>query len=114
VKWNDEMTHAFNKDIIRFIASSNSSFNIVSNPSFQHIMRKWAGNPPLATRQALRQKYLKEVVEEVEQDARQEMEGKLAMGQCDGWKNVAKASLVVILATVEDRVCKKCSVLLTR
>lgn len=71
---------------------------------FQHFLRKYARNPPIASAATLRDKYLKEVVKEIENNALQRMKGKLGMGQCDGWTNVAKTSLIAILVKVEERV----------
>ncbi|KIM35265.1 hypothetical protein M413DRAFT_79560, partial [Hebeloma cylindrosporum] len=41
-------------------------------------------------------------VQKVKYGVRQKVEGKLATGQCDGWKNVAKSSIVSSVMTVEN------------
>jgi hypothetical protein len=47
---------------------------------------------------------LKEWVADVESDIKKKVKGKMAMGQCDGWKNVAKTPLVASMITVDYQV----------
>jgi hypothetical protein len=43
-------------------------------------------------------------VKEAEQRTKVHIEGKVATGQCDGWKNTAKKSVVTSMMIVENEV----------
>jgi hypothetical protein len=104
VKWDQEKTEAFNQDLTRAIVSTNIPFNVVTNPAFQQFLRTWAADPPIASRQVLSGRHLKKLVRDIENKAQTRMKGKLGMGQCDGWKNVAKTSIVATMVTIENQV----------
>ncbi|KAH8981951.1 ribonuclease H-like domain-containing protein, partial [Lactarius hatsudake] len=46
-------------------------------------------------------RFLDKEVERVEDHLRSKLDGKIATGQCDGWKNIAKASIVASMVTVD-------------
>ena len=47
---------------------------------------------------------LKEHVADVKGEIKKKVKGKMAIGQCDGWKNIAKRPLVVSMITVDYQV----------
>jgi hypothetical protein len=104
-EWNTAKTQEFHRDLVFFIACANLPFRIVENPAFQNITWKYSGDPPLPSPSTLRNKILNEVTDEIEVKSLQKMKGKMGMGQCDGWTNVAKNSMILILVNVEGKVC---------
>jgi hypothetical protein len=64
-------------------------------------VEKWIPGAELPDRRALSGRILDREVARVEARTRERIKGKIATGQCDGWKNVAKTSVVTSMITVE-------------
>ncbi|KAL6307742.1 ribonuclease H-like domain-containing protein [Sparassis latifolia] len=64
-------------------------------------MKKWVPGAKVPDRRSLSGTYLDRAVAEVEERTKIKVRGKVATRQCDGWKNVAKTSVVTSVMTVE-------------
>ena len=70
-------------------------------------IQKWVGlEVVVQDRRILSGKVLDKEAQKVEDAIRRKVQGKLATGQCDGWKNVAKSSIVSSVMSVENVVSK--------
>lgn len=104
VKWNEKQVNDFEQDLCRLFIATNTSWNTVSNPIFSSFIQKYAGVDQLPSRQKLSGPVLARVVHAVEGEIRRKIEGGLATGQCDGWKNIAKTSVIASIITVGNQV----------
>jgi len=75
----------------------------IDDPEMHIFMKKWVG-AAVTDQKALGGRILDSKVQRVEAQTRQRVEGKVGMGQCDGWKNVAKTSVCMSMITVEKQV----------
>ncbi|KAH9954013.1 ribonuclease H-like domain-containing protein [Lactifluus volemus] len=84
-----------------FVAN-NFSWNSVNNPEFVKWVTKWIPGAVVPDRRTLSGPILDRQSQRVEIQMRDKLNGKLATGQCDGWKNAAKASVVAMMVTVDS------------
>lgn len=85
--------------------ANNFSWNSANNPEFIKFKTKWIPGAVVPNRCTLSGSILDCQSQRVETQMRDKLNGKLAMGQCDGWKNNAKASVVAMMVTVDNEVC---------
>lgn len=104
-KWTESEQETFEEDLCRLLIATNTPWNSVSNPEFKRFIQKHVGNAKIPTRQKLAGPVLTKAVQAIEADIRTMIEGGLGTGQCDGWKNIAKTSLVASVITVGTQVC---------
>jgi hypothetical protein len=79
------------------------AWRAIDDPEMHIFMKKWAG-ADVTDWKALGGQILDSEVQRVEAQMRQRVEGKVGMGQCDGWKNVAKTLVCTSMITVEKQV----------
>lgn len=97
----------FSADLCKLIVASNASWRIADVPTLHRFIHKWVGPEVLVqNRRVLSGRVLVKEVAKVKGDIVAKVKGKMATGQCDGWKNVAKSSVVSTLMTVENEVSK--------
>ncbi|KAL6298476.1 ribonuclease H-like domain-containing protein [Sparassis latifolia] len=77
------------------------AWNMADNAEMQLFMRKWVPGAKVPDRRSLSGVYLDRAFDEVESRTTMKVKGKVATGQCDGWKNVAKTSVVTSMIMVE-------------
>ena len=68
-------------------------------------MAKWIPEAVIPDRCTLSGSILDRQLQRVESRMKDRLNGRLAMGQCDGWKNNAKTSVVAMMVTVDNEVC---------
>lgn len=91
-------------DILELYVALGWSFNGADNPIWQRFLERWVqGSQPVSARR-LSGPILDRRAAAVEERIKPLVAGKLGTGQCDGWKNIAKASVVSSLVTVEGEV----------
>lgn len=98
----------FNSDIIRMICSCEMSFYILERPEFRHFILKWISGVRLPDRHTASGSVLQAEAERVVSETRKRVEGKYACYQADGWKNVAKTSVVSSMILVDHQVSAFC------
>ena len=103
-KWSEKKDMPLAKDLCRLMIATNIPWHAVENPEFRTFVNKWIKNATPPSRNVLATKVLSAVVKDVEGPELSYLKGKLGSGQCDGWKNVAKTSLVASIITVEGKV----------
>ena len=67
-------------------------------------LEKWSCGPPTSNHKKLSGAVLDSEVVKAEERVRQKIQGKVGTGQCDGWKNKAKKSVVSTMLMVENEV----------
>jgi hypothetical protein len=65
---------------------------------------KWIPGAVVPDRHTLSGSILDRQSQRVETQMKDKLNGKLATGQCDGWKNNAKVSVVTMMVTVDNEV----------
>jgi hypothetical protein len=76
-------------------------------PGLHRFIQKWVGPEVVVQdRRILSGKVLDKEVKKVEDAVHHKVQGKSATGQCDGWKNVAKSSIVSSVMSIENIVSK--------
>jgi hypothetical protein len=103
-QWSTSLQEDFNDDLLKLFVSCGFSWNSASDPQMGLFVEKWIPGAKLPDRRALSGRILDREVERVEARTRERIKGKVATGQCDGWKNVAKTSVVTSMITVEHMV----------
>ena len=106
-QWSTSLQENFDDDILKLFVSCGFSWNSASNPQMRLFVEKWIPGANLPDRRALSGRILDREVAKVEARTRERIKGNIATGQCDGWKNVAKTSVVTSMITVEHLVSLK-------
>ncbi len=100
-----QLQDEFSSDLCKLFIATNTPWVAAENPSFHRFIHKWVGsNIVVQDRRILSGRVLDKEVERVEVEVKAKVQGKMATGQCDGWKNVAKSSVVSTLMSVENEV----------
>jgi hypothetical protein len=103
-RWTAAAKNKFDTDFMKMLVATGSSWNFVNNPEVRIFHQKWSNAAQIADRKVLSGRVLDNEVKEVEQRIKVKTEGKVATGQCDGWKNTAKKSVVTSMMIVENEV----------
>lgn len=103
--WTTEVQREFDEDFCKMLVSTASAWNFAANPQVHKFHEKWIGpNCVIPDRRTLSGPVLDRLVGRVEEKMKEKLNGKLAMGQCDGWKNVAKQSIIASMFTIASEV----------
>ena len=103
-QWDAATQNDFNDDLLNVFVANNFSWNSANNPEFTRFMTKWIPGAVVPDRRTLSGCILDRQSQRVETRMKDKLTGKLATGQCDGWKNNAKASVVAMMVTVDNEV----------
>jgi hypothetical protein len=101
----DETTKDFHEDLCALFIGLDLAWNAADNPVFRNFFEKWLGHLRLPSRRALSSSLVDRLAKKTEENKKVSLKGKMGMGQCDGWKNVARSSIVASLVIVENQVC---------
>jgi hypothetical protein len=102
--WAVGRQQEFNEDLLKLFVSCGFAWNAASNPQLGLFIEKYIPGARVPDRRALAGQILDGEVAKVEARTKERIQGKVATGQCDGWKNVAKTSVVTSMITVEHEV----------
>ena len=89
--------------MLRLVASGCLSFNFVNNPEWNHFTHKWIPGAPIVDRQTLSGPVLTAEVERITAATREVIGGQFAVYQADGWKNIAKTSVITSMLIVNHK-----------
>jgi hypothetical protein len=102
-----DLQDEFSADLCRLLVELNTAWAAADKPGLHRFIQKWVGPEVVVQdRRILSGKVLDKEVKKVEDTVRRKVQGRLATGQCDGWKNVAKSSVVSSVMSVENVVRK--------
>jgi hypothetical protein len=96
--------HKFDSDMCQMFASCGWAWNSANNPQLRQFFSKWVPEVQVPDRRKLSGPLLDAEVRKVEDRMKARVEGQLAMGQCDGWKNISKTSVIGTMITVDGEV----------
>jgi len=101
----EKLQRRYQKDFCRVLIGINAAWCAADNLVFREFLGTWVDRPvSLPNRRAVSGHVLTSVVESVQEKVAKVMKGKMATGQCDGWKNIAKSALVSSVMTVDSTV----------
>jgi hypothetical protein len=103
-EWTANQQQEFSEDLLKVFISAGIPWNAASDPEMNLFFNKWVPGSKMPDRRVLSGRLLDKEAAEAESRMKKRMVGKVATGQCDGWKNVARASVVATMATVEGEV----------
>jgi hypothetical protein len=106
-QWSTSLQENFDDNILKLFVSCGFSWNSASNPHMRLFVEKWIPGVNLPDHRASSGCILDREVVKVEARTREQIKGNIATGQCNGWKNVAKTSVVTSMITVEHVVSLK-------
>jgi hypothetical protein len=98
------MQHEFDSDMCQMFASCGWAWNSANNPQLRQFFSKWIPGVQVPDRRKLSGAVLDAEVRKVEDRIKVKVEGQLATGQCDGWKNISKTSVIGTMITVDGEV----------
>ncbi|PCH43941.1 hypothetical protein WOLCODRAFT_39688, partial [Wolfiporia cocos MD-104 SS10] len=94
VKWPNSKQEQFATDLCKLFIACNVAWWAVEHPFLRQFFATYIPAATLPGQKVLSGRILKEEAEKVLEDMRHEVNGKFATGQTDGWKNIAKSSLI--------------------
>ena len=98
--WTYLQHEAFEQDLCRLFVACNIAWAAVEHPYFRDFFSRWLPHAILPGRKTLSTAILDKLVNEAEEEMRREVVAHYATGQCDGWKNTARQSLVASMINV--------------
>ncbi|KAI0323704.1 hypothetical protein GY45DRAFT_1264165, partial [Cubamyces sp. BRFM 1775] len=82
----------------------NIPWNAAANPQLDLFFEKWVPGAKVPDRRKLSGKYLQDAADTVKNSIRTAVLGQYATGQSDGWKNIAKTSVITSMMSVNREV----------
>jgi hypothetical protein len=100
-QWGGAKQAEWMADMCRLMIACNIAWWAVDNPYWRYFFSKWVPNSLMPGRMQLSGRILDEEAEKVVNGMKLKLKGKHASGSCDGWKNIAKTSLIGSMINVE-------------
>ena len=97
--WSAKLRKEYADNFTKMILATNSSFNFANNPEVRQFTDKWIDGSPHLNRHHVSGTVLDRLSNQVVENTHEKIEGRLVTGQCDGWKNKAKTSVVALMIT---------------
>jgi hypothetical protein len=95
----------FHADLCLLMVSGLVSWHAVDIPYWKHFFAKWVPGAILPNGDLLSGWILDGQVKKADAGTRERTMGRFGTGQCDGWKNVGKKSLITSMVNVKYQVC---------
>ena len=102
--WSASHQEEFGEDMCKVFVSCGIPWNVASNPELHLFTEKWIAGARVPDRRVLSGHLLDREVAKVENKMKHKIQGKVATGQCDGWKDCAKTPIITSMITVEHEV----------
>jgi hypothetical protein len=112
-QWSSAKQAEWMADMCRLMIACNIAWWAVENPYWRYFFAKWVPDGLMPGRKQLSSRILDEEAEKVVNGMKLKLKGKHATGSCDGWKNIAKTSLIGSMINVEYTVSKLLTYLLS-
>lgn len=105
IEWTPQLTMEFTNDFCMLMLAANMAWWSAENPFVRHFFSKWIRGAVVPSRKQLSGPILNQQAARVEAEIKTRMEGhRFGTGQCDGWKNVAKSSIIGVVVNAESEV----------
>ncbi|KAJ7030543.1 hypothetical protein C8F04DRAFT_961451 [Mycena alexandri] len=98
--WDPPKQQEFAEDLCKLFIACNVSWTSANNPELFLFFSKYVPEAKIPDRRVLSGRVLDTLVLRVEKEMKDQVAGKLGIGQCDGWKTGAKASIISIARSV--------------
>lgn len=92
------------QDMCLLLVACNISWWAVEHPYWRYFFQKWNPGCTIPGRQQMSGAILDREAARVVKKMEEKVQGRFGTGQCDGWKNIAKTSLVAFMVNVEYQV----------
>ena len=102
--WDRDCQKLFGDDLAKVFAANSLAWNVAENAQFRAFLHKWLPSAQVPGRRALSGTHLNNAAEEAVTQAIGGVAGRYAMGQCDGWKSIAKTNMVSSVMSVDFQV----------
>ncbi|KZV65826.1 hypothetical protein PENSPDRAFT_756143 [Peniophora sp. CONT] len=102
--WPEAHQEMFAADLCRLLVMCNVAWWAVSLPFWVHFFEKYVPGADMPDRRELSGVILKAEVAKVLDKWKPDLKRRFAIGQCDGWKNVKRNSILGFMANVEFNV----------
>lgn len=105
IEWTPQLRMEFTNDFCMLMLAANMAWWSAENPFVRHFFSKWIRGAVVPSRKQLSGPILNQQAARVEAGIKTRMDGhKFGTGQCDGWKNVAKSSIIGVVVNAESEV----------
>lgn len=102
--WRADRQAEFRAELLRLLLVCNVAYWAVEHPYFLYFFTKYVPEAQIPSRKVLSGRILEEESDKVLDNIRSSVNGKFGTGETDGWKNIAKASLLGFTVNVEGTV----------
>ncbi|KAF8844642.1 hypothetical protein BDN67DRAFT_666973 [Paxillus ammoniavirescens] len=99
--WSEARQAEFAADLCQLIIACNMAWLAVEIPYWRAFFSKWLPGVMMPGRQELSGRVLDEQVENLLGEMKVKVQDRYGTGQCDGWKNVSKTSIIGTMINVE-------------
>lgn len=99
--WSVEERTQWQRDLCLLFVTCNISWWAVEHPFCRAFFHKWVPDCTMPSRKQLSGRILEAEAKRVEKKMEERVGNRFGTGQCDGWKNIAKTSLVAFMVNVE-------------
>ena len=99
--WDASRQKEIAADLCELFIGCGWPWNSADNPSFHQFFDKYLPHADLPDRRKLSGPLLDSTVRNAEERIATRVQGRVATGQCDGWKNIAKTNVITSMMTVE-------------
>ncbi|KAF7344301.1 hypothetical protein MVEN_01721700 [Mycena venus] len=99
--WDPSRQQEFAEDLCKLFIACNISWNSAGNPELFLFFSKYVPEAKIPDRRVLSGRVLDALAAQAETSMKSKVLGKLATGQCDGYKSSARAAIVTMSITVE-------------
>jgi len=106
VPWPSSRQVEFAADLCRLMLVSNVAWWAVDQPYWRAFFAKWIPQCLMPGSRQLSGRILDEEAGHVVEGVKMKVHSRYATGQCDGWKNINKTSIVASMINVEYTVCE--------
>jgi hypothetical protein len=106
--WSAEQQAKFSADLCRLLVVCNIAWMAVEIPFWRAFFTKWLPQCQMPGRRELSGRILDQESAKVLENMKEKVKDRFGTGQCDGWKNINKTSIIGTMVNVEYEVCYFC------
>jgi len=106
--WSAQQQAEFSADLCRLLVVCNIAWMAVEIPFWRAFFIKWLPQCQMPGRRELSGRILDQESAKVLENMKEKVKDRFGTGQCDGWKNINKTSIIGTMVNVEYEVCYFC------
>ncbi|KAK7678908.1 hypothetical protein QCA50_018048 [Cerrena zonata] len=101
LRWSNELQEQFRAELCMLLIATNTAWWAVDHPYVHWWFSHWLPGAQIPGRKLISGGILDDLARNVENEMKMKVGEKFGTGQCDGWKNIAKTSLIASMINVE-------------